>query len=68
MSEHNGLVKSWMRVITDNMGITARDPQVRKRLEICASCEYKKGFRCGVCGCPLSARTKYPKQCPKNKW
>lgn len=48
---------------------------IEKRREICRACEFripgKDGDlgRCGVCGCPLTNKTKFVRStCPKGKW
>jgi len=45
----------------------------QERLKICADCELRKGFVCGVCFCPLNAKARIPEEeCPHpaelNKW
>ena len=40
-----------------------------KRLEICNSCEFKRGDRCGKCGCLLFPKAKWKtSECPIKKW
>lgn len=41
----------------------------RSRMRICRPCQYRKGVRCGECGCLLLAKTRLPdEECPRNKW
>ena len=40
-----------------------------KRLDTCQTCPYKKGDRCGKCGCLLLPKAKWKTStCPVNKW
>ena len=40
-----------------------------KRLEICASCPFKRADRCGKCGCILILKAKWKTStCPIHKW
>lgn len=49
--------------------ITNRNsPIARERLKICTSCEFRKGFLCGECGCVLQAKARIDDECPKDKW
>jgi hypothetical protein len=39
------------------------------RMIICKGCEYRKGNRCGKCGCFLEAKTRAKTaKCPEGKW
>jgi len=41
----------------------------QERMAICNSCSYKKGNRCGICGCFLQFKTRQSIQnCPVGKW
>lgn len=44
----------------------------RKRLPVCAMCDKRKGFVCGVCLCPLIAKSRLEdEECPHpdgDKW
>jgi len=41
----------------------------KERLPICVDCDDRKGFKCGVCGCPLQAKSRVrDEHCPKFKW
>ncbi len=43
--------------------------EAKRRRKICKSCEFRKGFRCGVCGCPLKALSLVDEPlCDKGKW
>lgn len=53
----------------------ATQQEVERRRAICRDCEFripgKNGElgRCGVCGCPLTSKTKFVNsKCPKGKW
>lgn len=40
-----------------------------RRLDICKSCKYKRGHKCGECGCILVAKVMCDIcECPKGKW
>ena len=40
-----------------------------KRLDICSTCEFKRGDRCGKCGCMLFPKAKWKtSSCPIKKW
>lgn len=39
------------------------------RMSYCRECPFKKGRRCGKCGCFLTIKTKsLNASCPENKW
>jgi len=41
----------------------------RRRLAICAGCEFRRRFLCGECGCVLNAKARlFEEECPKKKW
>ena len=41
----------------------------RRRLQMCASCEYHTGLRCRVCGCFTSTKTwMVHERCPLGRW
>lgn len=41
----------------------------KKRMDICNGCDYKRGNRCGKCGCVLSFKTRsINAKCPVGKW
>jgi len=41
----------------------------RKRLEVCNTCEFKRGSTCGKCGCILVLKTRIKTEtCPEGKW
>jgi hypothetical protein len=53
--------------------ITNRNDEVaRRRLKICAKCEKRKWFVCGICYCPLQTKARLlDSECPHpdgNKW
>lgn len=40
-----------------------------RRLQVCSTCEYKKGLRCEVCGCFVALKARVPfARCPMGKW
>lgn len=51
--------------------LTFQDNQeVQRKRKICSTCEHRKNFRCGLCGCPLSALTRSGDNdmCDAKKW
>lgn len=52
--------------------ISRNNEMSRKRLVICAHCELREGFVCGVCTCPLIAKSRLDDEgCPHpegDKW
>mgnify|MGYP001151866782 CR=1 FL=1 len=41
----------------------------RKRLSVCALCEYRNGHVCSACGCPIYRKALWAStRCPKGKW
>lgn len=46
------------------------NPEAKRRRNICRTCEFRKGYRCGVCGCPLKAMSLAGDNnlCHKGKW
>jgi hypothetical protein len=49
--------------------ITNRNDEIaRKRLSVCAGCDKRKWFVCGVCGCVLQAKARdLTETCPHPK-
>lgn len=40
-----------------------------ERALVCGACEHNTGSRCGLCGCPLQAKTRSPNSvCPDGRW
>lgn len=40
-----------------------------ERAVVCGACEHNTGAKCGLCGCPLQAKTRSPKSvCPDGRW
>lgn len=35
---------------------------------ICQECPFRKGIRCGVCGCFIDAKVRSKSPCPKHKF
>jgi hypothetical protein len=62
----------------------AEEPTIANRVEVCGSCEFRKGTKydisteksklltlgkCGECGCGLTKKVSLTKQiCPKGRW
>lgn len=63
MKKLSSILLGWWFWITNRNSLTAR-----KRLKICASCEFRKWFVCGECFCPLQAKARSDDDCPKGKW
>jgi len=65
MRKIESIILGWWYLIT-NRGWS---PLVYRRLKICSSCQYRKWFVCGECGCVLKAKARLPEeQCPKGFW
>jgi hypothetical protein len=48
---------------------TVTEQEYKKRLEICDTCDRRRGNRCLECGCRLSLKARGRAfQCPLNKW
>ena len=48
---------------------TASEETYRQRLEICQTCEHRRGQRCVKCGCRLRWKARGRAfQCPLGKW
>jgi hypothetical protein len=50
-----------------------RDEQIealaKTRLKTCGECPHQKGFICGLCGCPLKAKSRAVNdKCPDGRW
>lgn len=40
-----------------------------QRLAICDKCQYRKGYKCGLCHCVLAAKAEVEEEeCPAKKW
>lgn len=50
--------------------ITNRNDRLaQERLKICSTCQYRKQFLCGECGCVLQAKARITEElCPRKKW
>ena len=46
----------------------AKEPEAKRRLQICNTCPERKGTICGTCGCVLVAKARSDSGCPKDKW
>jgi hypothetical protein len=48
---------------------TLTEEQYRRRLEICDTCDRRRGNRCLVCGCRLALKARGRAfQCPLSQW
>lgn len=67
MSKIKNIVQGHYNLATNT---TIKDE--KKRLEACASCEFKNNspkYWCKFCSCNMPAKIKAPgAKCPKNKW
>lgn len=63
MKKLSRIILGWYYWITNRNNELAR-----KRLAICASCEFRKWFVCGECFCPLQSKARSDDDCPKGKW
>lgn len=72
MSRFEEIVNGYSNLVKSKLGISSvRDEKIFKaRREICNACPYKtKLDRCGLCGCPLAAKTRsLTTKCPDKKW
>ena len=40
-----------------------------ERIAVCDACEHQSGLTCGICGCPLVAKTRAREAtCPDGRW
>ena len=53
---------AWYRLILNP------DPLASARLAVCTDCDYRKGLKCGLCGCPLRALSQLEDGCEAGKW
>lgn len=42
--------------------------EIRRKRKICSTCQFRKYFVCGECGCVISAKTASDDECPKGFW
>lgn len=72
MSKLEEIMNGWMNVAKSKLGVSSnQDEEVFKaRREICNPCEHRtKKDTCGLCGCPLMAKTRsLITNCPDGKW
>jgi hypothetical protein len=62
------LARSLLAFVADGCTTVSAD-QYRERLQICDSCEQRKGNRCRQCGCRLSIKARGRAfTCPNEKW
>jgi len=68
------MARNFIKSASDHIknGMKSADEDIiKKRLEICESCDFKirESNRCGKCGCFLGAKTKWESShCPIGKW
>jgi len=63
--------KIWAVVTAWHLVARGRNNELSKRrIAICKSCEHRRAFVCGKCGCPLIAMSRLPddKYCEEGKW
>ena len=65
-SQLKNMISGWKNVfITDEEA----EELAAERSQVCDQCEHKKGFVCGLCGCPLKAKLRAVEaECPDNRW
>lgn len=62
------LARSLADFVADGLRTVTAD-QYRQRLEICDTCDRRRGNRCMVCGCRLSLKARGRAfRCPLDKW
>tara|TARA_R100000541_G_scaffold13823_2_gene23182 strand:- start:6989 stop:7210 length:222 start_codon:yes stop_codon:yes gene_type:complete len=66
------IVNGYSNLVKSKLGISSeKDEEVFiARREICNACPEKTALdRCGICGCPLAAKTRsLVSNCPDKKW
>jgi len=71
-SRFSQIVDGYSNLVKSKLGISSeKDEEVFKaRREICNACPEKTALdRCGICGCPLPAKTRsLSSNCPDKKW
>ena len=56
----------WRNVVRKNAAI---ENLAAERMRICDGCEYQKAYTCGLCGCPLKAKSRaVDAKCPDSRW
>lgn len=55
--------KGWLHFL-----FLRRSEKARLRLSVCDDCSYRRGFVCGVCGCPLGPKAESDDDCPRGYW
>ena len=72
MSRFKEIVNGYSNLVKSKLGASSKkDEEIfQARRKICNSCSHKtKMDRCGLCGCPLSAKTRsLITNCPEGNW
>ncbi len=72
MSRLEEIINGYSNLLKSKLGVSkAKDERIFKaRREICNACpERTRLDRCGLCGCPLAAKTRsLVTKCPDGKW
>lgn len=72
VSKFDEIVDGYKNLVKSKLGVSSeKDEEVFKaRRNICNACTEMTALdRCGICGCPLAAKTRSLKtNCPDNKW
>ena len=59
------IIRAWGNVMVRNPRI---DEEAERRLRICNTCVDRDKSKCGICGCPLIAKSRSTSNCPEKKW
>lgn len=67
MGKLQEIYEGWKNVVFKDPVV---EEEAKRRAQVCAICPHAtKHLTCGLCGCPLLAKTRSPKsQCPDNRW
>lgn len=72
MSKLKEILNGYKNLLKSKLGVSeAKDEEIfSARREICDACPEKTTLdRCGLCGCPLAAKTRSMlSNCPDKKW
>lgn len=72
MSRFKEIVNGYSNLVKSKLGVSSeKDEEIfQARRKICNSCDHRtKMDRCGLCGCPLPAKTRsLLSNCPDGNW